>query len=63
MKKAFYNYFDEMFDRSLYYGMNEAASPRRPGGRSQYRSYLFIEYVQSEACGEAASRFLFQCEL
>ena len=25
--------------------MYEAASPRRPGGRSQYGSYLFIEYL------------------
>ena len=52
--------------------LHEAASPRRPGGRSQYGSYFFHRIftklnhvtnwdVQSEAFGETASKFLFQC--
>ena len=49
MKKSFYNYFKEIFDRSLYYGMNynahwnrnfEAASPQASDGTSQFVTWF-----------------------
>ena len=49
MKKAFYNYFKEIFDRSLYYGMNynahwnrnlEAASPQASDCTSQFVTWF-----------------------
>ena len=49
MKKAFYNYFKEIFDRSLYYGMNynahwnrnfEAVSPQASDCASQFITWF-----------------------
>ena len=49
MKKAFYNYFKEIFDRSLYYGMNynahwnrnfEAVSPQASDCTSQFITWF-----------------------
>ena len=67
MKKAFYNFFDEMFDRSLYYGMNynphwnrnfKAASPQDSDCTSQFVKWTIMndtERALSGRRGEAAS--------
>ena len=69
MKKAFYNYFDEIFDRSLYYGMNynphwnrnfEAASPQASDCTSQFITWfnlVNILWKKYEPSHEETSEF------
>ena len=60
----FWKNFQSFMTLSLgfYYIFYEAASPRRPGGRSQYDFKIFSYWdISSETCGKAASKFLYSC--